>query len=136
MAKRDYYEVLGVGRSATEADLKKAYRKLARKHHPDVNPGDKSAEEKFKEISEAYEVPPTPASASSTTRWGTPLSKASARAAREPAPGGRAFRASAGGRAAPRGSTSPTSSETSSARRPAPAGPPRPGGPISSTRWR
>src|SRR5512138_2356691 len=56
MAKRDYYELLGVSRSATEAELKKAYRKLARKHHPDVNPGDKAAEERFKEISAAYDV--------------------------------------------------------------------------------
>ena len=53
---RDYYEVLGVSKMATEDDIKKAYRKLARKYHPDVNPGDKSAEEKFKEINEAYEV--------------------------------------------------------------------------------
>ncbi len=56
MAKRDYYEVLGVGREATENDLKKAYRQLARKYHPDVNPGNKEAEERFKEINEAYEV--------------------------------------------------------------------------------
>lgn len=56
MAKRDYYEVLGVGRSADEAELKKAYRKLARQYHPDVNPGDSTAAEKFKEITEAYEV--------------------------------------------------------------------------------
>lgn len=56
MAKRDYYEVLGVKRAASADEIKKAYRKLARKYHPDVNPGDKSAEEKFKEISEAYEV--------------------------------------------------------------------------------
>jgi molecular chaperone DnaJ len=56
MAKRDYYEVLGVNRDATEDDIKKAYRKLALKYHPDKNPGDKSAEEKFKEIGEAYEV--------------------------------------------------------------------------------
>lgn len=54
--KKDYYEILGVSRSATEKDLKAAYRKLARKHHPDVNPGDKSAEEKFKEVSEAFAV--------------------------------------------------------------------------------
>jgi len=53
---RDYYDVLGVARTATEDQIKSAYRKLARKYHPDVNPGDKSAEEKFKEINEAYEV--------------------------------------------------------------------------------
>jgi DnaJ-class molecular chaperone len=53
---RDYYEVLGISKTATEDEIKKAYRKLARKHHPDVNPGDKSAEDKFKEINEAYEV--------------------------------------------------------------------------------
>lgn len=56
MTKRDYYEVLGVGKNATESEIKKAYRKLARKYHPDVNPGDKVAEEKFKEISEANEI--------------------------------------------------------------------------------
>ena len=53
---RDYYEVLGVARTASADEIKTAYRKLARKHHPDVNPGDKSAEEKFKELTEAYEV--------------------------------------------------------------------------------
>jgi len=56
VAFRDYYETLGVQRSASEEEIKRAYRKLARKYHPDVNPGDKSAEEKFKEINEAYEV--------------------------------------------------------------------------------
>ena len=54
--KRDYYEVLGVNKSADATELKKAYRKLAMKYHPDKNPGDKEAEEKFKEINEAYEV--------------------------------------------------------------------------------
>ncbi|HSH68390.1 MAG TPA: molecular chaperone DnaJ [Deferrisomatales bacterium] len=54
--KRDYYEVLGVQRGASEGEIKKAYRKLARKHHPDVNPGDQKAENQFKEISAAYEV--------------------------------------------------------------------------------
>lgn len=54
--KRDYYEVLGVGKGATDEELKKAYRKLAIKYHPDKNPGDKEAEEKFKELAEAYDV--------------------------------------------------------------------------------
>ncbi len=56
MAKRDYYEVLGVGKNATPDELKKAYRKLALQYHPDRNPGDKEAEEKFKEAAEAYDV--------------------------------------------------------------------------------
>ena len=55
-SKRDYYEVLGVDKSADEATLKKAYRVLAKKYHPDANPGDKEAEAKFKEASEAYAV--------------------------------------------------------------------------------
>jgi curved DNA-binding protein len=53
---KDYYSTLGVSKTATQEDIKKAFRKLARKHHPDVNPGDDAATEKFKEISEAYEV--------------------------------------------------------------------------------
>ena len=56
MAGKDYYNILGVSRNASEKEIKQTFRRLARKHHPDVNPGDKSAEVKFKEISEAYEV--------------------------------------------------------------------------------
>ncbi len=54
--KKDYYETLGVGRTASEDDIRKAYRKLARKYHPDLNPGDKAAEERFKNVQEAYDV--------------------------------------------------------------------------------
>jgi molecular chaperone DnaJ len=56
MAKRDYYEILGVAKNASDAEIKTSYRRLAMKYHPDRNPGDKSAEEKFKEAKEAYEV--------------------------------------------------------------------------------
>ena len=56
MAKRDYYEVLGVQKSATKDEIKKGYRKLAIQYHPDKNPGNKEAEDKFKEATEAYEV--------------------------------------------------------------------------------
>ena len=56
MAKRDYYEILGVEKGASEADVKKAFRRVAMKHHPDRNPDNKESEEKFKEAQEAYEV--------------------------------------------------------------------------------
>ena len=54
--KRDYYEVLGVDKNADDAAIKKAYRQLAKKYHPDMNPGDKEAEKKFKDVNEAYGV--------------------------------------------------------------------------------
>ena len=56
MSKRDYYEVLGVSRNADASSIKSAYRKLAMKHHPDKNPGDKKSEALFKEATEAYEI--------------------------------------------------------------------------------
>src|ERR687889_1950530 len=61
MEFKDYYATLGVPKTATEKEIKQAFRKLARKHHPDVNPGDKAAEAKFKDINEAYEVLGDPA---------------------------------------------------------------------------
>ena len=54
MAKEDYYQVLGIKRDAKPEEIKKAYRRLARKYHPDVNPGDKASEERFKQMSEAF----------------------------------------------------------------------------------
>jgi molecular chaperone DnaJ len=74
MAKRDYYSVLGVGRDASEDEIRKAYRRLAMKHHPDRNPEDKAPEEKFKEAKEAYEFSPTRRSAPRTTSSATPAS--------------------------------------------------------------
>ncbi|HXK59724.1 MAG TPA: molecular chaperone DnaJ [Acidobacteriota bacterium] len=70
MAVRDYYEVLGVKRNASEGEIKKAYRRLARKYHPDVNPGDKHAEERFKEIQEAYNVLSDPEKRKTYDRYG------------------------------------------------------------------
>ncbi len=70
MAKRDYYEVLGVSKDASQDEIKKAYRKLAMKYHPDRNPGDKEAEEKFKEAAEAYEVLSDPDKRAKYDRFG------------------------------------------------------------------
>ncbi len=70
MSKRDYYEVLGIDRNATDADIKKAYRTLAKKYHPDLNPGDKEAERKFKEVNEAYEVLSNPEKKSRYDQFG------------------------------------------------------------------
>lgn len=70
MAKRDYYETLGVQRGASEQDLKSAFRQLAKEHHPDRNPGDKTAEQKFKEINEAYEALKDPQKRAAYDRFG------------------------------------------------------------------
>src|SRR5271154_6504738 len=56
MAQQDYYKTLGVERAADEDEIRKAYRRLARKHHPDLNPGDKTSEERFKKVQEAYDI--------------------------------------------------------------------------------
>src|SRR3954454_15199444 len=68
--RRDYYAVLGVPRTATDKDIKTAYRKLTRKHHPDVNPGDKKSESLFKEIGEAYSVLSDAEKRKKYDRWG------------------------------------------------------------------
>ena len=68
--KRDYYEVLGVEKNASDAEIKKAYRKLARQYHPDLNPSDKTAEARFKEIGQAYEVLSDADKRKQYDRWG------------------------------------------------------------------
>src|SRR2546430_17537366 len=70
MAKRDYYEILGIDRNASDEEIKKSYRKLAIKFHPDKNPGDKTAEEKFKEIGEAYEALSDPQTRAAYDQYG------------------------------------------------------------------
>src|SRR5215207_1314705 len=75
MARRDYYDVLGVARSASEKDIRQAYRKLARQYHPDLNPNDKQAETKFKEIGQAYEVLSDADKRKQYDRWGHDFEK-------------------------------------------------------------
>lgn len=82
MAQRDFYEVLGVGKEASAEDIKKAYRQLAVKHHPDKNPGDKSAEEKFKELGHAYEILNDPQKRAAYDQYGPAAFDPRARAGR------------------------------------------------------
>src|SRR5205085_1435584 len=96
MAKEDFYQILGVKRDAKPEEIKKAYRRLARKYHPDVNPGDKSAEERFKFITEAHEVLSDPKKRKVYDRFGQysdQLADAAARGAAGPGAGGAAGRA-------------------------------------------
>ena len=75
---KDFYEMLGVKKDASQEEIKKAYRRLARKYHPDLNPGDKTAEQKFKEINEAYQVLSDPKKRADYEQFGTAPSEAGA----------------------------------------------------------
>src|SRR5438270_13186449 len=88
MAKEDFYQILGVKRDAKPEEIKKAYRRLARKYHPDVNPGDKAAEERFKKITEAHEVLSDPKKRQVYDRFGQYSENLADAAARGASPGG------------------------------------------------
>src|SRR6266850_6680558 len=95
---KDYYSTLGVAKTATDKEIKQAYRKLARKHHPDVNPGDKGAENRFKEINEAYEVLGDPAKRKKYDELGSNWRMyEQARQQGQPYPGGSPFGGGFGG---------------------------------------
>src|SRR5205085_11434137 len=96
MAKEDFYQILGVKRDAKPEEIKKAYRRLARKHHPDVNPGDKSAEERFKQITEAHDVLSDPKKRKVYDRFGQYSDNLADAAARGATPGAGAGRATPG----------------------------------------
>src|SRR5215216_6408605 len=87
MAKQDYYEILGIKRDAKPDEIKKAYRRLARKYHPDVNPGDKTAEDRFKQMSEAFDVLSDPKKRSVYDRFGQYSDNLADAAARGASPG-------------------------------------------------
>ena len=92
MAKEDFYQILGVKRDAKPEEIKKAYRRLARKYHPDVNPGDKASEERFKRITEALEVLSDPKKRQVYDRFGQYSDQLADAAARGATPGGGAGR--------------------------------------------
>ena len=88
--KRDYYQILGVSREASDAEVKKAYRRLAREHHPDANPGDSGAEDRFKELTEAYEILSDPQARQAYDTYGHQVPRSGAGAGR-PSSGGEPF---------------------------------------------